>query len=509
VAARLVAVAGSRRRAPTAERVGTPPPSERIEVTIHLRGQAAPRPLTARTHVTRAEFGTRFGARQADISAVRRFARNNGLEVASVDAAMRTAHLAGTVEVMQRAFDVELATYRDGDITYRARSGVVRVPDWLAPSVVAVLGLDTRPVVTPHIRFAAAPAVSYSPPQLSRLYQFPTDVDGSGQTIAILEFGGGYRPADLRQYFSGLGLSAPTVLAVGVDGASNDPTGDPNSADGEVALDIEVAGAIAPGARIIVYFAPNTDQGFADAILAAAHDDDNQPSIISISWGGPEQSWTTQARNAVNQAFSAAASMGISVLAASGDNGSGDGVDDGEAHVDFPASSPTVIGCGGTTLRATGDRITSEVVWNGGTTGGATGGGVSAVFPVPTYQRAINPVSANPGRRAGRGVPDVSGNGDPATGYDVLVDGESIVVGGTSAVAPLWAGLLALVQQGLDASVAPLLPTVYSDAASAFRDVTTGNNGAYRAQAGWDPCTGLGSPNGTALVAALTADDDS
>ena len=384
---------------------------------------------------------------------------------------------------------------------------MVRVPDWLAPAVVAVLGLDTRPVVRPHIRFAAAPAVSYTPLQLSQLYQFPTGVDGSGQCAAILEFGGGYQGADLRQYFADLGVPAPTVIVVSVDGGANSPTGDPSSADGEVALDVEVVGGIAPGARIVVYFAPNTDQGFADAILAAVHDEDNQPSIISISWGVPEDSWTTQARNAVNQAFTAAATMGITVLAASGDNGSSDGVDDGEAHVDFPASSPMVVGCGGTTLQASGERITSEVVWNGGATGGATGGGVSALFAVPTYQRAINPVSANPGRKPGRGVPDVSGNGDPATGYDVLVDGQSIVVGGTSAVAPLWAGLLALVQQRLDAAVGPLLPSMYTDATT-FRDITTGNNGAYRAEAGWDACTGLGSPNGTALLGALAGDND-
>jgi kumamolisin len=503
------AVAGSRRRAPTDERVGAPPASERIEVTVHLRGEAAPRPLTAPTRLTRQEFARRFGARQQDVTAVRRFARSNRLEVTSVDRAMRTVRLAGTIEAMQRAFDVELGAYRSDDgFTYRARSGVVRVPEWLAPAVVAVLGLDTRPVVRPHIRFAAAPAVSYDPPQLSRLYQFPTDVDGSGQCVAILEFGGGYREADLRTYFDDLGVDAPTVIAVSVDGGANTPTGDPNSADGEVALDIEVVGGIAPGATIAVYFAPNTDQGFADAILAAAHDEDNQPSIISISWGAPEESWTTQARNAVNQAFTAAATMGITVLAASGDNGSSDGVDDGAAHVDFPASSPMVIGCGGTTLRASGDRITSEVVWNGGATGGATGGGVSAVFAVPTYQRAINPVSANPDRKPGRGVPDVSGNGDPATGYDVLVDGQSIVVGGTSAVAPLWSGLLALVQERLDAPVAPLLPSLYNDATPGFRDVTSGDNGDYRARAGWDACTGLGSPNGTALVAALAGDDD-
>ena len=186
---------------------------------------------------------------------------------------------------------------------------------------------------------------------------------------------------------------------------------------------------------------------------------------------------------------------------ATGDNGSGDGVGDGLAHADFPASSPGAIGCGGTTLRAAGGAITGETVWND-PGDGATGGGVSDLFPVPPFQQSINPVSANPGHRTGRGVPDVSGNADPNTGYQVVVDGTSTVVGGTSAVAPLWAGLAALVQQALGHKVAPLQPQLYSHP-GAFRDIVTGNNGAYAARPGWDPCTGRGSPRGTRLVQVL------
>ena len=263
---------------------------------------------------------------------------------------------------------------------------------------------------------------------------------------------------------------------------------------------MEVAGAVAPAAQVVVYFAPNTDKGFLDAVNAAVHDTTHDVSVISISWGGPESTWTTQALDAMDAAFSAAAALGISVFCASGDNGSSDGQTDGLAHVDFPASSPNAVACGGTTLRTTGTTTDSETVWNGS---GATGGGVSDHFGVPSYQAGTDPVSANPGARRGRGVPDVAAVADPETGYQVLVDGQALVIGGTSAVAPLWAGLAARLQQLLGLRLAPLQPHLYG-AASALRDVVEGDNGAYRAGPGWDACTGLGSPDGQALLASLS-----
>jgi kumamolisin len=229
----------------------------------------------------------------------------------------------------------------------------------------------------------------------------------------------------------------------------------------------------------------------------------NQPTVIWISWGSSEDSWTSQGRDAMNQAFQAAAAVGISVFAAAGDNGSSDGVQDQQAHVDFPAASPLVVGCGGTSVQTARSQITSETVWNDGAGGGATGGGVSDIAQVPPFQQSIHPISANPPNNPGRGVPDVAGNADPDTGYDVLVDGNSMVIGGTSAVAPLWAALIALIQQETGHSVAPLLPALYG-ASTAFHDITQGNNGAYSAGPGWDACTGLGSPVGTALLAALS-----
>jgi kumamolisin len=270
-------------------------------------------------------------------------------------------------------------------------------------------------------------------------------------------------------------------------------------------LDIEVAGAVAPGAKVVVYFAPNTDQGFIDAISTAVHDSTNKPSVISISWGGPESSWTQQSITALDQACQSAAALGITITVASGDNGSGDGVTDGANHVDFPASSPHVLACGGTKLVASGSTISSETVWNEEASNeGATGGGVSTVFPLPTWQANSNVPLA--GTFAGRGVPDVAGDADPSTGYTVRVDGQALVIGGTSAVAPLWAGLIALSNAQNKTTAGFLQPTIYAaKAAPAFRDITSGNNGAFTAGLGWDACTGLGSPIGTALIPLLAS----
>ena len=292
------------------------------------------------------------------------------------------------------------------------------------------------------------------------------------------------------------------MIAVGVAGGSNQPGG---AADDEVMLDIEVIGALAPGAAIVVYFAPNTDQGFYEAISQAAHDSTHHPVVMSISWGGPEDGWTAPSRNAMQTALEDAAALGVTVTVAAGDGGSSDGESDGEPHVDFPASSPFALGCGGTRLTASGAAIATEVVWNETSAGeGATGGGVSVVFPLPVWQQHSQ-VPQAPNGSAGRGVPDVAGNADPLTGYQVLVDGESQVIGGTSAVAPLWAALIARCNQQLGRPLGDVHAAIYQIGERAFRDITQGNNGAYRAGPGWDACTGLGSPNGAALLSALGA----
>jgi kumamolisin len=491
--------------------VGPAPEDERVEVTVVVRPRLAlePRAETGQERLTRAEYERTFGAEPSDLERVESFAREHGLDLLGTSAARRSVELGGSVAQMNEAFGTELAQYESPAGPFRGRTGPLYVPEGIADVVEAVLGLDDRPQATPHfVPYAVAPellqpraeAVAFTPDEIARLYDFPAGLDGGGETIAIVELGGGFRESDLATYFDGLGIPLPQLVAVGVDGARNSPTGDPGGPDGEVMLDIEVAGAVAPGARILVYFAPNTDRGFLDAVTTAIHDE-REPSVISISWGAPETRWTRQAMAQMDQAFQSAAMLGVTVCCASGDAGSGDGVPDGRAHVDFPASSPFVLACGGTRLEAS-DGIAREVVWNAA--GAATGGGISDVFDLPRWQDAAGvPASANPGARRGRGVPDVAGDADPATGYRVRVDGRDLVFGGTSAVAPLWAGLVARMNQRLEGELGFLNPRLYTLPAGAFNDITSGTNGAYAAATGWDPCTGLGSPDGAGLLDAL------
>ncbi len=506
-----ITLPGSERRA-LGTRVADQPGSERIEVSVVLKPQSrAPMPQTGGAVMTREEFAAAHGADPAAIDQVREFAKEYGLTVTNVSPERRTVQLEGSAADMVRAFEVKLHRYKHEDCEYRGRTGVIKLPSEMADSVEAVLGLDDRPQARTHFRILKQPAIksnaatttSYTPRQVGSLYDFPTDVDGHGQTIGILELGGGYKPGDLKTYFASEGLKEPTVISISIDKAKNKPT-NANGADGEVLLDIEVAGSVAPGAKIVVYFAPNTSKGFQDALTAAIHDATNQPSVISISWGSAESNWTAQSMTAFDSAAQDAAALGVTICAASGDNGSSDGQTDGKNHVDFPASSPHILGCGGTTLQSAAGAIVSESVWNDGAQGGATGGGFSTVFSLPAYQsgRGVTPPAGG-----GRGVPDVAGDADPQTGYKVLVDGQSLVIGGTSAVAPLWSGLIALLNQKLGKPLGYLNPVLYAlpKTANGFRDILQGSNGTYSAGPGWDACTGLGSPSGSTLAAALTA----
>ena len=516
-----VPLPGSERQTFTAERnprlpFATPdktssvvtPKGEHVTVSVIVRRK---NPIDtaslAQTRLTPEEFEAQHGADPESVAAVKAFAEEFHLQVEpDLDPSRATLQLTGAVDALEKAFGTSLETQTTPRGKLRTRQGPLTVPEELVQHIRAVLGLDNRPQAKPHFRVAVprATSVSYSPVQVAQAYKFPQG-SAAGQTIGIIELGGGYETTDLETYFRGLGLTPPTVTAVSVDKGTNVPGGDPNGADGEVLLDIEVAGAVAQGAALAVYFAPNTDQGFLDAITTAVHDTARKPSVISISWGGPESSWTQQSLTAMDDACQAAAALGVSITVAAGDNGSDDGVGDGANHVDFPASSPHVLACGGTTLRASGATISSETVWNETASNeGATGGGVSAVFAKPSWQTNTN-VPAPGGSAGGRGVPDVAGDADPSTGYSVRVDGQDTVIGGTSAVAPLWAGLIALANAQNGSPAGFLNPSLYaSNEQTSFRDITSGNNGAFSAGPGWDACTGLGSPVGTAVAAALS-----
>ena len=491
-----------------AARVGSVPAKQPVEISVYLKPRKnRPAGLKAKSDPRKDLLAQRKLQHADDIKLVRAFAKEHGLKVIAAEPARRRVRLGGTAAQMQAAFHTELAQYREDRKTFRGRSGALSLPGQLAGVVESVLGLDTRPTAKP--RFIVHPnprqATAHLPNEVAALYQFPATVTGAGQCIALIELGGGYATSDTKAAFKTMGLTPPTVTAVSVDGGKNKPKPD-DGANGEVALDIQVSGGGAPGAAIAVYFAPNTDAGFVDAITQAAHDATNKPSVISISWGSAESQWTQQAIDSMNSALQDAATLGVSVFVASGDDLATDGVSDGKAHVDFPASSPWAIGCGGTNISVSGNAITGESVWNDGTSGG--GGGISDVFAVPSFQQKTKlPASVNDGKTR-RGVPDVAGNAAPDTGYRVVVNGSAQVVGGTSAVAPLWAGLTALINQKAAKPVGFFLPTLYANP-SWVREITSGNNKpsgstlGYSAGPGWNACTGLGVPDGHALLAGL------
>ncbi len=546
-----------------AQPIGPADPDETAEVTVIIRPGTTGGFESAFESATTVRGGRRFlsyeelasmrAADSADIERIQAFAADHGLDVVDLDQARRRIVLRGSVAALNDAFGVDLQRYEHGGVQYRMRTGPVMVPADVAQIVQGVFGLDNRPQATPHLRRGqmiserdvpggpsngAAPhikrgpliaedAVSgpdvgaagarveaeanttlrfFTPPQLAHLLGFPTGVTGAGQCIGIVELGGGFSAPDISVYFAKLGLTAPAVTAVSVLGGQNTPGADAN-ADGEVMLDIEVAGAIAPGSKIVVYFAPDASfRSFVEAVSAAIHDAQNKPSIISISWGAPEEGWSQQGRTAMDEAFKEAATLGISVFVAAGDSGSDDGVGDGRQHADYPASSPYVTACGGTRLTASATAIQSEVVWDDAADS-ATGGGVSELYPLPDYQaNAGVPASANPLGHTGRGVPDLAGDASPASGYAVLVDGQWQAIGGTSAVAPLYAGLSALANQMAGGATGFLNPILYAPAgAGVFVDITSGGNGAYQARTGWDPCTGLGRADGAKFASVLTA----
>ena len=511
-----------------AKSIGRANATERLTVTVKVRAKddegsgsrlegLGTSDVKQRSHVSREDFAEAHGADPADLKKVVDYARASNLSVIESCAAKRRVMVSGTVSDLESAFGVTLERFEHPHGSFRSHTTPAHVPAELQPVVEAVLGLSNRPAAKPHFQLKRrantlagifTPADSPQPLtalQVAQLYDFPAGLDGSGQCIAIIELGGGFTMADLDNYFGGLGLPTPSVSSVSVLGASNSPSNDPNGPDGEVLLDIEVAGAVAPKAKIVVYFAPNTTQGFIQAITNAAHDTVNKPSVISISWGGPESTWRSSDRTAMSNAIRDAGLMGVTVTVAAGDNGSADGLADRRSHVDFPASSPYSLACGGTRLEGTGSTITEELVWDDGPNS-ATGGGVSDYFALPSYQlNAKVPRSVNSGHYAGRGVPDVAGDADPYSGYEVVVDGVNTTIGGTSAVAPLWAGLIARINQHLGKPVGFLNPLLYSQVASGggFHPITQGTNGAFKAGPGWNPCTGLGSPNGAKILSLL------
>jgi kumamolisin len=528
-----VSLAGSERSAARGARLAGPAdPGEVLTVSVRVRRPPGAPELPdftssaergrRRAHLSREEMAARYGALRADLDQVASFGQAHGLAVVESSGARRTVRLQGTVEQLSRAFAVELGYYEsaaDGGERYRGREGQVHVPGDLAGVVEGVFGLDNRRMARRPVTGKAdtagtagapgEPTGALTPAQVAKLYNFPQG-GASGQAIGLLEFGGGYRPSDISSYFSQLNLPVPKVTTVPVDGKTNSPSQPPTADDEAVTLDIDVAGAVAQGADIAVYFAPQNEQGMIDAITSAIYDPVNEPTVLSIGWGQAELTWTTAAILTMTQSFQEAAGMGVTVLAASGDTGSEGGVPDGKAHAMYPASDPYVTGCGGTVGQLAGNGTFSESTWNiGGSApgAGATGGGVSDVFGLPDFQvNAGVPQSANGDGRVGRGVPDVAGNAASAGGYVIYVDGSAVSQYGTNLVAPLYAGLVAIINTYLGTTVGCLNPVLYQPQdAPVFNNIHDGVsnafNGApgYTSVTGWNACTGWGSIDGTGL----------
>lgn len=505
-----VPLAGSKKTKPAGTDTKNLDPNQTMEVTVRVRRKASIEPeLATGKQYSREEYEQKFGADEKDIDKVEEFAHEHHLSVAAVEKGRRSVILRGKVSDFEDAFQVKLSCYKAEDgHTFRGRSGDINIPEELKDVVDGVFGLDDRPHLRPMFQIARgkegniiahSASQSFNPNDLATIYGFPAGVTGKGQCIGIIELGGGYKTADLKKYFTSLKIKNPSVKAVSVDGGKNSPS-NANSADGEVMLDIEVAGAVAPDAKIVVYFCPNTDKGFLDAVTTAIHDARNKPSVISISWGAAEVNWTPQSLDNFNEAFKAASLLGVTICCAAGDQGSSDNESDGKVHADFPASSPYVLACGGTSLKVSNNKIVSETVWHD-SNDSATGGGVSDYFPLPDYQANANVPVAISTKFKGRGLPDVAADADPNTGYNVRVDGQNMVIGGTSAVAPLMAGLIARVNQKNNNHAGFINPKLYA-APNLCRDITQGDNittstkKGYKAGPGWDACTGWGVLSG-------------
>ncbi len=514
-------------------------PGRWLELTLGVRRRKPLPDLAAldakrpgeRTYMTRDQLRNEFGSDPAAIAAIEQFAADHHLVVTRNEPASARLGVGGTVADISEAFGVKLLDYRHPKLgDFHARTGPVMLPAELGDAITGVFGLNNHRVmhrlprrrqsVGQHLLASAQSRPWFIPTELAQIYNFP-DADASHQCIGLLEFGGGVEPADVTAYFQKIGVAAPAIQIVAVDGVGTDPAADPDST-GEVMLDVDIAGALAGGAKVAVYFSTFDEKGVVDILSTVINDQANDPGVLSVSWGWDENQlfnngvlWSPAAIDHVNHSLLAAAQLGITVCVSTGDDGAEAQVQDGHAHVNFPATSPYVLSVGGTTLHArqgaNGQMAVSEVVWNDGP-GSGTGGGVSDITPAPAWQEGKVPRSLNPGNFAGRAIPDVAANADPATGYLVMNGGQLGIVGGTSAAAPLWASLITRTNALTGARAGNFNALLYGaiGPAGVLRDVTSGNNdtdglldGQFQAGPGWDACTGWGVPDGAKLLAAL------
>lgn len=434
--------------------------------------------------------------------------------------------LEGTFAEAGRTFDIRFDFRQEEAVRHFRLDREPEVPDWAVPWIAGIVGLENvarmqpRFVTPSDAQLPANQGQGFFPSDLESAYGFPAAFDGTGQTIGLLEFSNGYSQSDVDGFWQQMGISPPAVAFVSVDGTPND--GGISSADMEATLDVEWAGAMAPGANLVVYEASSgsSDQSFGVSVLKAldyaVHDTTRKPSVLSISYGDGESRFPASEMQAWDSAMAEGTLLGVTTFVASGDQGAYGLHGPGSAipHADAPANCPHAVAVGGTHLELNPNgTIKSETGWTDTNNNGASGGGISQVFPVPSYQAHLT-LPVMPGDRPGRGIPDVAANADPDTGYAVMFQGSMTVIGGTSAACPLWAALWARVNQARAAAkkgpVGYANPLLYDlGPTSAFRDIVSGNNSygmvpGYDCGPGWDAVTGWGSPYASRIIGELS-----
>lgn len=470
-------------------------------------------------YLTPQEYNASFAPTQASVNAVVAFLRGQGIVVRPVASNRMLIDATGSVSSVERAFGVTLADYNLHGRSVYAPVNNPSVPSSLAGMIVNVGGLDNvalqhhtqAPVVAdPHA--GSGPGGGYTPSELRTAYDMNSLIstaNGSGQTVAIFELDS-YKASDVNQYLSFYGLGSANYSNVVVDGASTTP----GAGAIEVELDMEDVSAIASGATQKIYIGPNSTQGVNDTYNRIVTD--NTAKVTSTSWGLCEASSGTSELTALDNIFQQGAAQGQAFFAAAGDSGAYD-CNNSSLAVDSPADDPHVVGVGGTTLNTgSGGSYSSESVWSNPSDtsrspmGAGGGGGLSTFFTMPSYQSG--PGVQNQYSNGEREVPDVSADADPNTGYSVYCTVTAagcnssgwIAVGGTSAAAPLWAGVAADTNQYLAANGKPVLGsasaelyTLFNTAQTftAYHDVTSGNNLFYPATSGYDLASGVGTPD--------------
>ncbi|MBX9688493.1 MAG: S53 family peptidase [Candidatus Obscuribacterales bacterium] len=500
---------------PEKGKIGPSDPEKEISATIVVRSRASDEEFNqtlakiARHEIkalSDSEYNAKFAADPQAMARVLKFAADNGLSAAELDSNSGRVLLKGKVKNFKEAFKVKLDDYKGPLGVTRERSGLISVPKNLANDIEGVFGLESKSLAHSNVvrrdpeggLFRPRISGAYMPSDVADAYQFPHESKEAGQGVAILEFGGGIDLKDNAAYYAAHGLKVPEINIVGINGAKPKLGG---AADDEVALDSQILGVVAPDAKQMLIFAANSEQGFVDAVTRASFTKEGETpnSAISISWGAPESAWTRQAIENLNLAFKKAALKGISVFAATGDTGAKNSTS--RFTADYPASDPFVTGTGGSELSISqsGDK---EIAWNNG------GGGISEINKIPDFQAELKlPENANKNDIRGRGVPDIAGNANPAHGYRIRVRGQEAIMGGTSSVAPLYAGLVLRLNSALGERVGYLNPYLYKNGNSGiFRDITSGNNEGYDAGPGWDAVTGWGSINGSKLLESLKSE---